>query len=380
MTGWPAVAGTHVFVVRGQENARALAEALADYGFPLVNGQPESGDSWLVTALDEGPYPADIAGHRGIDAVGRQAALLARQHGGYLRGGSRCDPGMLGLYEVDSPITVRNPGARPPVPAVVITPAPPRMALASTPDVISEAVVDFSGLAEIDWADLDHAEAVPGLLLALTENTEDWPEIFDELVGDGILHQGTCYPATAPAMTFLARLAASGTLPASRRIELLMCLLYAADRWADSLLADADRAAVEARFPEAAPWTLDVHLAIGEEMPALLERWSAEPPLTRQALAGLAALYPEQGRSLTREIGAMAAEGTREAAYLRLAEALLEADDERVLAIVSDIAAWEESPDLGPLDVPGVTTALLGGHILASQSMPDPAPSGGSVQ
>jgi hypothetical protein len=131
----------------------------------------------MVTAVDDGPYRVDAIGHRMIDAVGRAAALIARQHGGYPEGGSRCDVSMLQILRgPDSPIVCTSLGARPPTP--------------------------FG----------------------------DWDQTLDELFGDDLLHQGTCYPATAPALPFLTRMITSNALPARQRLDLYVWLLVAADR------------------------------------------------------------------------------------------------------------------------------------------------------
>jgi hypothetical protein len=55
---------------------------LAGHGFSVVTAKPSGGAGWIVTALDEGPYLVDGIGHRMIEAVGREAALVAREHNG----------------------------------------------------------------------------------------------------------------------------------------------------------------------------------------------------------------------------------------------------------------------------------------------------------
>ncbi|GAA3619154.1 hypothetical protein GCM10022267_01680 [Lentzea roselyniae] len=55
--------------------------------------------------------------------MGKAAAVVARAHGGYRNGGIRCDPGML--THQNAPIVRTNPGTRPPVPTVLVTPARP---------------------------------------------------------------------------------------------------------------------------------------------------------------------------------------------------------------------------------------------------------------
>ncbi|MFC4855996.1 hypothetical protein [Actinophytocola glycyrrhizae] len=347
------------------------AEGLAAFGFARVLARPRQPATWVVIAVDEGPYPADTVGYRTIDAVGRQAAILARRYGGYPDGGSRCEPSML--HHVDTaPIERTNPGMRPPIPAIVVTPEPPPAALASTPDVVVAGVADMSRLRDIDWAGLSHAHGsaddVPDLVRALAQNDDRWPEILDALFGDDLLHQGSCYSATAPALPFVIELLASGILPVSRRLDLFLWLLYAADRWAESLLVDAARAAAHNRLPQAAAWTRDVHLAVETELPSLLARWDAEPRIIQYVLACLAAHYPHHGRLIIQQVSDMASDyvGTQPGDYLRLAVALLRGDDTQVPTIAGDIVGWAVNLDPGWLDASSVSPALKATHILAT--------------
>jgi hypothetical protein len=275
------------------------------------------------------------------------------------------------LRSRDAPIVRTNPGARPPTPTIVVVAAPPAVPLALTPDHAEDVPIDLSGLDEIPWADLEHAhgsaEDVPDLLRALADPFGDWDRTLDELFGDNLLHQGTCYSATAPALPFLTRLITSGALPAPQRLDLHVWLLIAADRWADGLLGDADRAAAEGRSPRSEAWTRDVHVTVDEQLPALLARWETEPPALRFVLACLAALYPHHGRQIGEQLTAMAEEfdGTQPGAYLRLADALVQSRDDQAFAAAADIASWEEGHNPDWLDATGLTVAVRAGHVLA---------------
>jgi hypothetical protein len=279
------------------------------------------------------------------------------------------------LCGVDASIVCTNPGARPPTPAVVVLAPPPRTSLALTPDTARDVPIDLSGLDDIPWADLGHAhgsaEDIPELLRALSDPFGDWDSTLDELFGDDLLHQGSCYSATAPALPFLSRMIVSGALPARQRLDLYVWLLIAADRWADSLLGDADRAVVQGGLPIPATWTEDVHLTVGEQLPELVSQWETEPPAVRFVLACLAGLYPHHGRPIGDQISLMAQEfhGTQPGAYLLLAEALVYARDDRALAVAADIIAWETNHDPGWLDVADVTTAVKAGHVLAEGAL-----------
>ncbi|MEU2170941.1 hypothetical protein ACH47V_25795 [Micromonospora chersina] len=376
MGGWSAIAGTHEFVVPDEAHANQLARALASYGFAYVTARPSPRGGWMVSAVDDGPYPADATGHRMIDAVGRAAAVIARQHGGYPEGGSRCDVSMLQiLRRLDAPIVYTNPDARPPTPAIVVVDPPPAAPLALTPDYADNTPIDLSGLDEVPWADLTHAhgsaEDIPDLLRALADPFADWNQNLDELFGDSLLHQGSCYSATAHALPFLARMITAGALPAKQRLDLYAWLIFAADRWNDGLLADADRAAVEGRLPQPAPWSLDVHLAVDEQLSELLTRWEAEPPAVRFVMACLAALYPHHGRQISDHITSMALEfdGTEPGEYLQLAAELVHSRDDQALAAATDIVAWEESHDPNWLNATELTIAVRAGHVLAEGAL-----------
>lgn len=377
MAGWSAMAGTHEFVVPDETYAQELAKALAAYGFPEVKARPSDGDDWRVTALDEGPYPVDALGHRQIEAVARAAAAIARQHSGYARGGTRCDVSQLRLLRgPDAPYVSTNPGARPPIPTITVVAPPPPAPLPLTPDEAQPRPVELPGLDDVPWAELEHAHGsaddVPELLWTLaTSPADDWDETLDELFGDDLLHQGSCYSATAPALPFLTHMIVSGTLPARQRLDLCVWLLLASGQWAGSLLAHADAALVQNRPPEPAGWTEEVHRTVGEQLPALLTRWAAEPPAVRFVLACLAGLHPHHGRRIGAEVDAMAREfhGTRPGAYLLLADALVDGRDDQALALATDIVAWEDGLDPGWLDATNVTATVRACHVLADGAL-----------
>ncbi len=382
MAGWSAMAGTHTFVVPDEDVAAELADALLRHRFPATTARPwrPAGSfedtGWLVTAYDPGPYAVDEQGRRDIEAVARVAAGIAREHGGYPQGGTRCAATALDMAHLREPIVRTNPGTRPPIPHSRRTAAPRPRPLALTPDPATAELIDLPGLADVPWATLEHAHGpatdIPGLLQELAAGNDDqWAPVLDELLGDNLLHQGSCYSATAPAIPFLARLATSGALPARRRLDLYTWLLIAADRHAESLIDDADRAAVHDGVPQAAAWTDDVHTAVGEQVPALLAQWATEPEATRFVLAALAALYPDQSSHLVGDITAAVQghQGTQAGAYLQLAAALLANDSDEVLALAQDIVAWDDEIEADWLEAPGVSTTTRCGHVLAQGTL-----------
>jgi hypothetical protein len=229
--------------------------------------------------------------------------------------------------------------------------APPLAVLPLTPDVEPLAGDPLAGVDDVDWAGLTHAHGpaddVPALLRALADPAADWDAVVQELIADDVLHQGTCYAATAPAMRYVARLVAAAALPAAARLHVATLLVWAASSWATSLVLDAGPAAAQGRPPEPAPHTGDVRAALAEEAPRLLARWAAEPPAMRYVLAALATLTAPAAVD-DGAVAELAAEhpGTQQAAYLELATALLARDEAAVLVAANVIAPWAE--DVGP--------------------------------
>lgn len=367
------MAGTSYFVVPDEETARALAEAFAEFGYPRVTARPSRAlpfdfdpverTSWTVFVVDEGPYTTDKAGHRAYREVGRQAAALAREHGGFFQGGSQFDVSQLGTADQDGPIRLINPGRRPAVPEIVEVPEPADAILALGPDDIEETEIELSGLDDIDWAALEHAhgsaEDIPDLIRGLAydfEVWEEWSEIHSELFGDNLMHQGAFYSATVPAIPFIARIVTSGALPAICRSYLYRDLTLAAGEREASMVS---RMALGGE-PEPAAWTDEVRRAVGDVLPSLLERWDFEPPANRYLLALLAAHYSRT--EVIAKVEAMADQfsDTKPGCYLGLAVAVLRGADDDAAEMSEAIAAWEDYGDDSYLDEPGVSGTTKG--------------------
>ncbi|MFI9846346.1 hypothetical protein ACIHFD_55640 [Nonomuraea sp. NPDC051941] len=376
MAGWSAMAGMHDFVVPDEGAAQAFAEQLAEYGFPCVFARPHPDGGWLVMALDEGPYPVDTVGHRQIEAVSREAAAIARMHGGRPSGGSRFDVSRMAEYRSwTAPIEVKGTKARPPVPEVTVVPAPPLEPLALTPDFATPGIVELAGLDDVPWGDLEHAHGsaddVPGLLRELADGTGEWDEVLDELFGDDLLHQGDCYEATAPALPFLTELIVADMVPARQRRDLYLWLMVAGGRRNDNLVAFADLALDEEEPLQPGAWTEEVFRTVGDQVPVLLDRWDAEPPGIRFVLAVLAAQHPGHGVRAADRIAALAAEldGTRQGAYLRLAVELVHGRDAQALALASEIIDWADHLEPKWLEAPGVPDGIKAAHVLAEGAL-----------
>lgn len=164
----------------------------------------------------------------------------------------------------------------------------------------------LEGLAEVPWARLPHAYGpaadVPGLLRDLRASD---PAACEQALTDlfaSITHQGTRYPATAPAVPFLAELAtAPDTLS---RHHLLLLLAYAAvgTDW-PSLPDGVDPGRLDdptyapgctpGRRQDEVPWARAAYQAVAQEVPRLLELLDDEDPRLRQATGYLVAWFPQ---------------------------------------------------------------------------------------
>ena len=70
------------------------------------------------------------------------------------------------------------------------------------------------------------ATEVPDLLRGLAANDDRWGDLHNEFVGE-VLHQGSTYSASAPALQVLAELANAPGLAPKRRLDLLYTLFLA---------------------------------------------------------------------------------------------------------------------------------------------------------
>jgi hypothetical protein len=369
----------YTFLVPGEVDARALVEAFAEFGFPLIMAgpyrpnryvtDPDAGaDDWDVTVFDAEPEAASEHSERQRHAVRQAARALARRYGGFLRTSMAFPAGQAGSMTGtrNAAVVLRQPGARPAVPEAPLPPAPALASLAFEVTAPRGTSIDLDGLFDVSWAELAHAHGsaadVPGLIEALAEGFGDWTQVLEELIGDDILHQGSCYPATAPAMPFLARLITSDALPFYQQLDVYEVLLDAATRHAASLVADADRAAARQRPPRPAAWSADVHEAVGTCVPGLLERWQLEPEPLRVVLTVFAALYPDHGVVAADLIRAMSAKhpNTDAGALLDLCLSLIDGNAELAEQQARGLA--DRHVHESPLDAPGlpITTRVAG--------------------
>lgn len=369
--------------------AERLAEALAAFGFAQVAARPLPpqafgplpGMSWEVQAVDEGRYPRSLAGYRQQGAVERRACAIARAHGGLPILIVRFCRDVPSLQRAGPPILRLNPGSRPPVLLVRTLPAPPPGQLSLTPDSPVRVLIrpDSLGLDAVPWQQLTDAygpaAAIPALITGLARGRRNWKSGFDDLIFNRLVHQGTCYSATAPALVALARLAESGALPAAKRRDIYLALQWSAWQSCADIIDASDAAAACGREPQPSKWAAQVKEAVSSVTPGLLARWASEPSACRLALAVLAATFPDHGQAVARQMAVMADEyaGTQTGAFTRLAHQLVSRDMVGAMSTAAEIACWNDrisdttddesiEPELRALD--------LLSHLAASAAAP----------
>lgn len=158
----------------------------------------------------------------------------------------------------------------------------------------------LEGLEAVNWATLGHAfgsaEDVPWLLRQVRSTD---PRVREETLHElfsTIVHQGTRYSATAPAVPFLVELA---TAPdAHDRAWLVNLLAYAAVGHEEAVLPDGmvslDRLRDPTNWPEPeyAAWALAAYQAVQAALPALLPLLDEDDDRLRRETAHLLAWFP----------------------------------------------------------------------------------------
>jgi HEAT repeat protein len=172
----------------------------------------------------------------------------------------------------------------------------------------------LEGLAEVPWARLPHAygpaDDVPGLLRGLRGSD---PAVCEQALKDlfaSITHQGTRYPATAPAVRFLAELATAPDTPNRHHILLLLAYAAVGTDWPslpDGI--DPGRLGDPTYAPGCAPgrqdevpWARAAYQALAQEVPRLLGLLDDDDPRVRQATAYLIAWFPQHAGTCLRRL------------------------------------------------------------------------------
>ncbi|WP_143145029.1 HEAT repeat domain-containing protein [Streptomyces humi] len=176
----------------------------------------------------------------------------------------------------------------------------------------------FVGLDQVDWAQFHHAygsaEDVPALLRDLASPVEETAAEAEQELWSSIVHQGTVYTATAPAVPFLARLVVEG-VRRSALVGMLGVIAQSVDEH-DLPVPGAARGAVAAQLGLLLPlladddrevrrttaWTLaQCRSAAGPDARAALRaRWAAEsdPIVRADVLTACALLDPDAAEEL----------------------------------------------------------------------------------
>jgi len=382
------VAGSYWFAVPDRAAAERLVEALAAFGFSQVGARPlppqafrpDPGMSWEIQAVDEGLYPRSLAGYRQQGAVERQARAIARAYGGFPILMARLGRDVPSLQHACPPILRLNPGSRPPVLLVQALPAPPPGQLSLTPDSPVRVLIrpDSLSLDAVRWQELTAAcgpaAEIPALITGLAQGRRGWKSGFDDLVFNRLVHQGTCYSATAPALVALARLAASGALPAAKRRDIYVALQWSAWQYHADIIDGRDVAAVYGREPQPSRWAAQVRDAVSSVTPGLLARWASEPSACRLALAALAATFPDHGQAVARQMAVMAGEyaGTQAGAYTRLAHQLVSRDMGGAMSTVAEIVFWNDQINADTADDESIEPELRALDLLSQASAAAP--------
>jgi hypothetical protein len=160
----------------------------------------------------------------------------------------------------------------------------------------------LEGLEAVDWAALGHAygsaEDVPWLLRQVrSTDPKVRRDALDELLFT-IVHQGTRYSATAPAVPFLVELA---TAPDTHeRARLVNLLAYAAVGYDEASLPDGIVTVDQLRHTtttpghqhEFGPWAVAAYQAVQAALPALLPLLDEDDDRLRRDTAHLLAWFP----------------------------------------------------------------------------------------
>lgn len=355
---------TYQFVVPDRRAAEGLVLALSEHGFPQVGARPRvspqkeiPGMSWQVDVVDEGPYSYGIVGSRQLAGAELGARAIARRFGGFRIGRSWASSArMPSLQRSNPPILIVNPGSHVLRVEFQTSTTPPVGPLSLGPDRQVEQSPPLDFLATVNWAELDHAYGsardLPDLIaqLVVIRDEDEWDAISFEIT-NRVLHQGSCYSATAPTLHALLNLLVENTFRATRRYAIYLDVLFAAGRRDETLIANRERAAAYGQQPRPISWSPEVFDEVGSLVPDLLNRWDIEPPANRLILSALAATYRHAGAAIEGKIAEGAREnyGTQVGDLFCLADQLICGDPE-ALGTAMRIATWNDKIRFSTLD------------------------------
>jgi hypothetical protein len=202
-------------------------------------------------------------------------------------------------------------------------------------------------LAEVEWQRLGHAygEAtdVPGQLQAIASRDPEAAEKAVDALFGNILHQGTVYEATAPAVPFLLELVIDPTVPFREHLLKLLAGIADGNSYLDvhadflDTLDGEDEEEREAQLREELAWAAAAHSAVGDGSPALVTMLADDSPRIRAAVPYVLACFSERAAELI-PLLQRHTDGERDAgaaASAVLAVAILTKDDD-----AGDAGAW----------------------------------------
>ena len=309
MTHLPTVARSFQVTVPTRAAADGLADALAARGHLLVavrvvdhffkdpasplygkpSLRPDEQGQWDVFSLVTGPVPDEDVEWwlaQEDEAVRRLAARFGGRTGS--SGGGPTDLMIrtftrVGLvHELDE----ANAASR----RLAALADSPARASEREPRKVDENLPDGPGapiavgpLDAVDWGRLTHAYGpagdVPALLRALAANDDEWDDAHGELCGS-VLHQGSTYSATAPALRVLTQIAIAAQLAPKRRLDLLYTLF----------LAGSELAEAQAHGYRPDAYALEARAAVAGDVERLMTLWPSVSRAEQRLLLLLAAL------------------------------------------------------------------------------------------
>ncbi|MEV5828682.1 hypothetical protein AB0L25_24285 [Spirillospora sp. NPDC052242] len=337
----PKFVMTYDVRVPDDESLQAVAAFMIGRGYATVRVTSPG----TITGVDEGPFPDGDAEwwaaveDRVVSAFAAEAGVTLFRwyaHAETARKSVRHGEAIGERTAAEAAATrlavlSREP-ARAPVPEIVHRLGDP----VRTGDLGAPVVLE--GLDDVDWAALDDAygtaEEVPDILRRLAANDEGWDEaVFDYY--SHVVHQGTCYTCTPPAIGFLVQMARAPQLFSGYRIDLLRGLVMTA-------LEDPGPACGE-EIDDLASCEALTCRAVLDHLPDVLARWPDAGPTERAWLVVLAALSPEAAADRLPDFRAFRDGVDGPSPALDLALALASGDDDAAAGLVLDASTWDEA-------------------------------------
>ncbi|MET7279508.1 hypothetical protein ABZS29_14830 [Kribbella sp. NPDC005582] len=257
------------------------------YGKPSM--RPDEQGQWDVFSVATGPVPdADEHWWRAQEdeAVRRLAERLHGRSGGSGGGGAEL---LLRTFTREGLVHELDETTAHERRLAALADSPGRVGVQedrsvdeTLPDGPGDSVA-LTGIDSVSWGELTHAYGpasdVPELLRGLAANDDNWDELHTEFVGS-VLHQGSSYSSSAPALQVLAQLAMAPQLAPKRRLYLLYTLF----------LAGCEAAKAEAYGYKPDLHHAEVRVVVVNAAQGLLRLWPSVSRAEQRMLLLLAAL------------------------------------------------------------------------------------------